>query len=83
MELEGKVALVTGAGAGIGRAIVLAMAHEGAAVVVNDIVQEKAEKVTREMVRGEDTFAHVLGMGKPFSSSFSDNDILKQRCYLS
>ncbi|UCG66894.1 MAG: 3-oxoacyl-ACP reductase FabG [Deltaproteobacteria bacterium] len=53
MELEGKVALVTGAGAGIGRAIVLAMANEGAAVVVNDVVNEKAEQVTREILDKE------------------------------
>src|SRR3954468_1054152 len=35
--LEGKVAVVTGAGGGIGREIALAMAREGARVVVNDI----------------------------------------------
>ncbi len=35
--MEGKVAVVTGAGGGIGREIALAMALEGAAVVVNDI----------------------------------------------
>lgn len=36
MLLEGKVGVVTGAGRGIGRELALAMAREGAAVVVND-----------------------------------------------
>ncbi|RLC54802.1 MAG: hypothetical protein DRI30_08570, partial [Chloroflexi bacterium] len=34
--LEGKVAVITGAGRGIGRSIALMMAEEGANVVVND-----------------------------------------------
>ncbi len=37
LMMEGKVVVVTGAGRGIGREIALAMAREGAAVVVNDL----------------------------------------------
>ena len=38
-RLSGKIAIVTGASAGIGRAISLAFAHEGATVVCADIVE--------------------------------------------
>ena len=44
MLLPGKVAVVTGAGSGIGRASAMRFAAEGAAVVVADIRGAKAEE---------------------------------------
>jgi NAD(P)-dependent dehydrogenase (short-subunit alcohol dehydrogenase family) len=48
MELEGQAAIVTGAGRGIGRAIVLELASLGANVVVAELNQESAERVAEE-----------------------------------
>src|SRR5262245_13250339 len=48
-RLAGKSALVTGAGQGIGRAIALRFAREGATVVVSDINDEAARAVAAEM----------------------------------
>ncbi|TFG98362.1 MAG: SDR family oxidoreductase [Myxococcales bacterium] len=48
-RLEGKVAVVTGAGSGIGRASALRFALEGAAVVVNDLDPEAAARVVSEI----------------------------------
>jgi NAD(P)-dependent dehydrogenase (short-subunit alcohol dehydrogenase family) len=44
-RLEGKVALVVGGGSGMGRAGAVAMAAEGASVVVSDIALDRAEAV--------------------------------------
>ncbi|MDO8472853.1 MAG: glucose 1-dehydrogenase [Dehalococcoidia bacterium] len=49
-RIEDKVALITGAGKGIGRAIALTMAREGAHIAVNDIDMESAREVA-DLVR--------------------------------
>jgi len=49
MRFEDKAALITGGGAGIGRATALQMASEGAAVAVVDIVAQRAKQVAGEI----------------------------------
>lgn len=49
LELEGKVALVTGAGQGIGRGIATVLAAEGVKVAVNDLYKERADRVAKEI----------------------------------
>lgn len=49
MELEGKVAIVTGAGQGIGKGIALKLAREGANLAVVDLNLETASETAREI----------------------------------
>jgi 3-oxoacyl-[acyl-carrier protein] reductase len=51
-RLNGKVAVVSGSGRGIGRAVVLKLVAEGAKVVVNDLDRDIAEQVVAEIKAG-------------------------------
>jgi len=52
MQLAGKIAVITGAGSGIGRATAELFAREGATVVVADKKGSAAEKVAADLVKG-------------------------------
>ncbi len=49
MKLENKIALITGAGSGIGKAIALEMGSAGAHIAVNDITAKAAETTAHQI----------------------------------
>ena len=72
MLLENKIAVVTGAGRGIGRGIALALAREGAMVVVNyNVSKERAEEVVR-------TIEEAGGKAAAIQCNISDFEAAKE-----
>jgi NAD(P)-dependent dehydrogenase (short-subunit alcohol dehydrogenase family) len=61
-RFDGRVALVTGAASGIGHATAIALAAQGAAVVLADVDEEGGAKVTAEL--GEPAFFQRCDVGK-------------------
>ena len=68
LELKGQAVLVTGAGSGIGQAIALAFAAEGAAVAVNDLTRERCQE-TLELLQP----TGVPAMAAPFDVTRLDD----------
>lgn len=70
-SLEGKVALVTGAGSGIGKAAALALGKAGATVVVMSRTAEEVEETAREIEAAG-------GRAKAMTADTSDDDAMKE-----
>ena len=65
-QLNGKVAIITGAGSGIGRGSAIAIANAGAAVVVNDISEDVANDTARAICdAGGAAKAHIGDVSDP------------------
>jgi 3-oxoacyl-[acyl-carrier protein] reductase len=66
MKLAGRIALITGAGSGLGREIALTFAREGATIAVNDINRESAAAVVK-------TIEATGGSSRAFLADVSDS----------
>ena len=66
MRLQDKIALITGAGSGIGEATAKTFAREGATVVIADIDDTNGQRVVEEIRRtgGRAEYTHA-DMGEP------------------
>jgi NAD(P)-dependent dehydrogenase (short-subunit alcohol dehydrogenase family) len=75
-SLHGRVAVVTGGGAGIGRGCALALADAGAVVAVTDINADSAEQ-TRKLIdaRGGTSAAYALDVADDRAWETALNDI--------
>ena len=79
MKLRGKTALVTGGGRGIGRAIALGLAEEGAQVAVLDILGDNAAAVAREIeATGVKALALTADLTKRAQVDLAVADVLAQ-----
>src|SRR5690242_4815497 len=66
MLLEGKVALITGAGSGIGRAAALRLAEEGAKIAALDLTRDDVKDTVADIKRcGGDAIPIVADVSQP------------------
>ena len=78
--IRGKVAIVTGAGGGIGEAYAKGLAGQGARVVIAEIDRERAERVAGEIVKsGGEAIALAVDVASPESTQAMAGDTVKRR----
>lgn len=78
-ELEGKVAIVTGAGHGIGKSIASTLSKEKVIVVVNDIISDRAEKVAEDISKtGGKASAYQADVTKSVEINKMVNDTINE-----
>ena len=79
MALEGRVAIVTGSGGGLGRSHVRYLASKGARVVVNDLSQESADNVANEITAAATNTSqpNPIEMRKPVMMEYLDGSDLR------
>ncbi len=86
----GGVAIVTGAGSGIGRATALRLARDGFFIVVNDLTADRAERVAAEVVAAGGRATAIAGdvadegavarLADGARAAFGDSDAARQQC---
>ena len=79
MRLQGRVAIITGAGGDLGRGMALRFAEEGARVMVNDKNLEKAQETVRLVVeRGGQAMAHGADVTKATEVQEMIDQVIKE-----
>jgi NAD(P)-dependent dehydrogenase (short-subunit alcohol dehydrogenase family) len=79
IDLSGKVAVVTGAAQGIGRAISLVFAEHGANIVALDIKTAEAKKVIEEISKfGRTSLAYKVDVSNSSEVNSAINQVIKE-----
>jgi NAD(P)-dependent dehydrogenase (short-subunit alcohol dehydrogenase family) len=75
MSVKGRVALITGSGSGIGKAIAIKLAKQGAAVIINDLQSEKVDEAVAE-IKG--ITSDVIGLTADVTKKEDVQNLVKQ-----